>query len=115
MTVQPRAERFLGDQVINKVTYPEADVSLGAEDQVVRASTVSGGGGAFTITLPSVVAAKGRFYSIFMVARNSAENITVQDKGDDTGLSDITLNAADERVLLYSDGFHWYTVASENI
>ena len=103
------------DAVINRVLYPEATTQLTVRDQTVRASTVSGGAGAFTITLPSVGEAKGLLFSLFMVARNGSEDITIADKGDDTGLSDIVLNAADERCLLYSDGFHWFTLASENI
>ena len=115
MGLERKQSRYHGDQVINKATYPEATVSLGVYDQVVRASTVSGGGGAFTITLPSVVEAKGKFYSLYMVARNSTEDITIADKADDSGLSDITLNLAADQVLLYSDGFIWHTVASSGV
>ena len=115
MGLQPKTSRLHGDQDIQKTIFPEATVSLGVNDQVVRASTVSGGGGAFTITLPSVVEAVGRFYSIYMVARNGSENITIADKSDDSGLSDITLNLAADQVLLYSDGNIWHTVASSGI
>lgn len=115
MTLEHKVDRFLGDQVINKVVYPEVTYAMSAEDQVVRASTVNGGAGAFTITLPGVVAAKGRFYSVYMVARNGSEDITLQDKGDDSGLSDVTLNLAADQILLYSDGFIWHTVTSSGI
>ena len=112
MGLQPKTSRLHSDIDIQKAIFPEAAVSLGVNDQVVRASTT---GTAFTITLPNVVEAKGRIYTIYMVARSATDDITIQDLGADTGLSDITLNAADERVALYSDGYHWYTLASENV
>ena len=115
MTLESKTGRLHADQVIAKVLYPEATVSLTVNDQVVRASTVSGGGGAFTITLPSVAEAKGRIYSLYMVARNSTEDITIQDLGDDAGFSDVTFNLAADQVTLYSDGFQWLTIASAGL
>lgn len=120
MPLEGKQSRFASDQVINKVLYPDDTVSLGVNDQVVRASTVSANN-AFTITLPGIVEAAGRFYSLFMVARNSSDDITIQDKADDTqvngsgGLADITFNLALDRVLLYSDGFVWHTVTSAGL
>lgn len=114
MSLEGKQSRFSGDQVINKVLYPDDTVQLGVNDQVVRASTVSANN-AFTITLPNVVEAKGRFYSIYMVSRNSSDDITIADRLDETSLSDITLNLAADSVLLYSDGFIWHTVTSNGV
>ena len=112
MSSENKQSRLHGDQVINKVLYPVTTVSLSVFDQVVRALTATG---AYTITLPSVVEAKGKFYSLYMISRTGAEDITIQDKGDDSGLSDITFNLAADQVLLYSDGFLWHTVASSGL
>lgn len=114
MPLEEKQSRFASDQVINKVLYPEADVEMTVNDQVVRAKTTPAGS-AFTITLPSVVEARGRFYSVNMLARNGSKNITIEDKEDDSAISDITLNARYDRVLMYSDGFCWFTIEAVNI
>jgi len=100
--------------VKDKVNHAADTLAMTIQDQVVRASTVSGTG-AFTITLPSVTEAKGLIFSLYMVARNSTDDITIQDKDDDSGLSDITFNLAADQVLLYSDGFIWHTLASSGL
>ena len=111
---ESKQSRLHGDQIIDKTLFPVDTASLGVNDQVVRALTNSDNG-AFTITLPSVVEAKGRIYSIYMISRNSTDDITLQDLGDDAGFSDVTLNLAADQILLYSDGFLWHTLASSGI
>jgi hypothetical protein len=67
---------------------------------------------AFTLTLPNVSLAKGKIYSIYLV--DDGANVTIQDNDDDSGLSNITLDADDEYTVLYSDGFKWYEIASNH-
>ena len=52
-------------------------------------------------------------YAIYVKAR-SVDNVTVTDRDDDAGLSDITLDATAEYTLLLSDGFYWYEIASNH-
>lgn len=112
MGLQPKTSRLHGDQDIQKTLFPVTTVSLGINDQVVRALTATG---AYTITLPSVVEAKGRIYTLHMISRTGSENITIQDKADDAGLTDITFNLADDNVVLYSDGHLWHTLSSNGL
>ena len=98
--------RFNLDEIKQKTVLPEAAKSLSIGEQVVRAKTTAAGV-AFTITLPSVVEAAGELYSITMVARDAAKNITVQDLDDDAGLGDVVLDLADEHVILLSNGYTW--------
>ena len=82
-------------------------------DQVVLVTT--GDGYAATIILPSVVAAKGRIYSIRMVERGGTSDATITDKNDDAAKDDVTLNLAADHILLYSDGYKWHTLYSTGI
>jgi hypothetical protein len=62
--------------------------------------------GAFTITLPPVAEARGRWYSILV--RTAGNNITVADKDDsECWPGDITLDTKCDRLLLFSDGLTW--------
>lgn len=66
-----------------------------------------------TVSLPPVSEARGMIYAIYVKAR-SVDNVTVTDRDDDAGLSDITLDATAEYTLLLSDGFYWYEIASNH-
>ncbi len=103
--------RFNLDEVKQKTVLPEAAKSLSIGEQVVRAKTTAAGV-AFTITLPSVVEAAGELYSITMVARDAAKDITIEDLDGDAGLTDIVLVLADKHVILLSDGYTWATIFS---
>ncbi len=68
-----------------------------------------------TLTLPSVVAARGKIYSIRMTAAVGAAGgaLTIQDAGDaDVSYSEASLDAANDRVVLYSDGYLWHVLSS---
>ena len=65
-----------------------------------------------TIYLPPVIDAKGKIYSIFLVDRNSKTHVVDDYKDDSEGFVGITLDADDERVLMYSDGFAWWNVCN---
>ena len=74
-------------------------------EQVVLISTASGY--AMTITLPSVVAAKGRIYTFRLIASGSSENAVVQDLNDDAAFTTLNTTTAADTLVLYSDGFKW--------
>jgi len=68
--------------------------------------------GTFTLTLPPVGEAKGKFYSIILV--DAAGAVTIQDQDDSYDWDDLsTLDADEDGILFFSDGMKWWTVASE--
>ena len=85
------------------VVFKTAAYSMTINDRHVRADA---SGGSFTLTLPSVAEAAGMIFDIEAVDVDSTA-VTVQDKGDDAGLTNITLNADNEHVVLYSNGYSW--------
>ncbi len=84
--------------VVNTFTVP-------ARIRVVHALTNSANN-AYTITLGPPEVEAGLHKTIFMTSRNSTDDITVAGEG----FSNITLNAAAEYTLLYSDGKDWMEV-----
>jgi len=68
--------------------------------------------GTFTVTLPPVTEAAGKFYSITVIDANGA--VTIQDQDDSIAWNNIsTLDADTDGVVLFSDGLRWWTVASD--
>jgi hypothetical protein len=79
--------------------------SMSVLDQVVLVSTSSGNN--ITITLPSVLAARGRIYTFRLIASASTETLTVQDLNDDAAFTSLNTTTAADTLVLYSDGFKW--------
>ena len=73
----------------------------------VRRAEVDTTGGAFTLTLPPVSQMAEKSLAIYQIA-GATNACTIADAGDSRNWSNITLNANDEHVLLYSDGFQWH-------
>jgi len=95
-------------QVVDKYAAPEADYEMSTRDYVVRPSA-SNASNAFTITLPPVNEAKGRFYSIVARQADAVNTVTITDDDDsECWLGDIVLDGKCDRVLLYSDGLCWH-------
>ena len=92
--------------IVTSATVTTASMTV--RDQVVLVTTV--GGNALTLTLPSVKQAKGRIYSIRLIA--AVGSVTIQDLGDDAALTDVTLAIAAAAAVLYSDGFKWCQIYS---
>ena len=65
----------------------------------------------FTATLPNVSAARGKIY-VITGTLCTGYAITLQDNDDDAGLTNITLDADGEYVVLYSDGRMWYELCT---
>lgn len=85
------------------------NLAMDANDLVVMANPPASG--VMTITLPSVFAARGRTYSIISVT-NATGTISVVGKGDElVAYTSGSLTAANDYVLLYSDGVRWYELA----
>lgn len=96
-----------------EIAYPTATLAMNAQQTRVYGSTTSAGS-AFTITLPSVASAKGQVYIIYMVARNGTKDITIEDNSGDAGFADLTLDLADQKVVLLSDGQNWINLEAFN-
>jgi len=101
-----------GDSV-EKIVRTDADhaETLQVYEQVVLIDTDTNDG-TFTLTLPPVGEAAGKFYSITVIDANGA--VTIQDQDDSIAWSNIsTLDADTDGVVLFSDGLRWWTVASD--
>lgn len=93
--------------VVDKYADPVANYAMSVLDYVLRPAA-SGATGAFTITLPPVAEAKGRWYSIVARTADGVNTITIQDKDDsECWYGDIVMDAKCNGVLLYSDGLKW--------
>jgi len=66
------------------------------------------------LVLPTVGEAKGKFYSITLVT-DGGKDVTVNDNGDDSrvAFTAVTLDTAEDYILLFCDGLRWWTIASE--
>jgi hypothetical protein len=89
---------------------PAATYQMLPFDLVLRPDATAG---SFTITLPPVSEAQGRWYSI-LLRTAGGHAVTVKDKDDsECWPGDIALDTACDRLLLYSDGMTWYVFYSE--
>lgn len=68
----------------------------------------------FTIYLPPVQECAGLFFSFHLETLGDNEIVTLAHLDDawDWG-GDYTLDAGDDSIILYSDGFKWWTVVNE--
>jgi hypothetical protein len=98
--------------IVDKYVNPAADYYMTTRDYVVR-PTADGDSGAFTVYLPPVAEAKGRFYSIVCRNADAVNTITVADLDDsECWAGDVTLDGKCDRVLAYSDGLCWFVAAT---
>jgi len=88
-----------------------ADVTLEVYEQVIYCNNTVA---SFTITLPSISEAAGKLYSIKLITDSGVNTVTVEDQSDSYDFAEggaFILTAATDFVLLYSDGFKWYTLS----
>jgi len=98
--------------VVDKYVNPRADYQMVTRDYVVRPSA-DGVSGPWSLTLPPVAEAKGRWYSVICRDADAVNFITLQDKDDsECWPGDIMLNGKCDRALLYSDGLAWYVIST---
>ena len=67
---------------------------------------------ATTLTLPSVSGCAGKFLSVYELNGTHDVTITAHDSSDYDAptWADIVLTAAEDRVLLYCDGYRWWSL-----
>jgi hypothetical protein len=97
---------------VDKYHDPSATYEMSTRDYIMRPSA-DGLSGPITLTLPPVAEAKGRFYSIIARNADAVNTITVEDNNDDSEcwIGDIVLNGKCDRLLMYSDGLAWLSLA----
>lgn len=100
------------------------DGTVNSDAKIIQVSGASGGtsrtlkvyeqtvlcyatAGSLTLTLPNVLEAAGRLFSIYCKDLTSPSTVTVQDNDESLEWSDLSLTADDDHVLLYSDGLQW--------
>jgi hypothetical protein len=99
--------------IVDKYVNPAADYQMTTRDYVVRPSA-DVFSGPWTLTLPPVAEAKGRFYSIICRNADAVNVITVADRDDsECWPGDFALNGKCDRALMYSDGLAWHTLGSD--
>ena len=107
-------ERFAQHDKIpgDKYVQPGADYEMRTWDYVVR-PYADGDSGPWTLTLPPVAEARGRFYSIICRNADAVNTITIQDRDDsECWDGDVVLNGKCDKILAYSDGLAWFMATS---
>jgi len=95
--------------VVDKNVYPVADYEMSLRDYVMRPSA-DAESGPFTITLPPVGKAKGKFYSIVCRNADAVNTVTIEDNNSDSECwnGDFVMNGKCDKGLFYSDGMAWF-------
>jgi hypothetical protein len=101
-------ERFPNDSLVSPNQFENpygASYKMLVQDQVMRPNAYSA---SMTLTLPIVAESKGKWYSIILTNTTGGHTCTVIDQGDSEDWHGaIVLNAAHDRLLLFSDGRTW--------
>lgn len=100
--------------VPNKYAEISAAYQMKNYDYVLRL-IASATTGAYIVTLPSVVEAKGRTYSFLARDADATNKVTISDGGDSESWSDLVLNNTGEGAVFYSDGLTWFALSLVNI
>lgn len=97
--------RLHSDEVLDKRQHlTDEGLTMGISDFVVEITLTDANDSA--VVLPSVSEAMGGIYVVRLNAVGTGA-VTLSDKANDAALSDITLNAAGESTVLFSDGVKW--------
>ena len=104
------AQDYRTGAVVN-IAYADTPYQILQNAERVHVDTTDG---AISVYLPSVAAMKGKSVSI-IVPLGSTNAVTVYDEGKGTARAydwaNQTLNAANDGVLCYSDGYKWWLTA----
>jgi hypothetical protein len=108
-------QRIANDTFVKVINLVQAD---GASTYTMKASErtliVNSGhtSNTMTVTLPPVQECAGQFYYIGAPFGDAGNTTTVEDDGGDAAFSDLTMDADDDHVLLYSTGHRWLVVTN---
>ena len=87
------------------VVAKSATGTLTLSERFVHA-TVNTASGDITLTLPDVAEAIGLIFHVFVTMAN-AKTLTLEDNGNDAGLTDLDMDADGDNITLYSTGRKW--------
>ena len=62
------------------------------------------------VTLPPVAESAGMWFCFYLITRGGSYDVTVADDADDVDFTSVVLNAANESLMLFSNGTHWFAV-----
>ena len=68
--------------------------------------TVNTANGSYTVTLPDVAEAAGLIFYVRADVANS-KVLTLEDNGNDAGLTDLVLDTDNDSIILFSTGKEW--------
>jgi hypothetical protein len=89
--------------------------NIGLTDDVTLINLPAKAAGELTVNLPNVSEARGRTYSIYVIAAGGEAALATVTAGDDAAIAFTqALNAVDERVVMYSDGYAWHPLINVN-
>ena len=112
MGLEAIQQRLMGDDVMAKTLYKTASYSMKVNDNVIVCTT--GSVSDITLTLPPVVQAAGKFYSIYLPnGADGGKDVVIQDQDDSVDWADITMADEEDGRLLFSDGRIWWTVGTK--
>jgi len=100
--------------VVDKYVAPVADYTMTVRDYLVRPSA-DGVSGPFTITLPPVVDAMGKWYSLVCRNADVVNFVTITPSAiggtvdAECWPGDLVMNGKCDECLLYSDGMKWWS------
>ncbi len=69
--------------------------------------------GSITITLPPVVEARGKIYTLWCIDADS-NDMTITDYGDATLWTDIVLGDDNDYLVLFSNGERWFELSEQS-
>jgi len=110
--LEQRRDMIMSGQVLAKILFATESATLKPYQQTVLCTT--GAVSDVDLVLPPVGEAAGKLYSITLVT-DGGKDVTVNDHGDDSrvAFTAVTLDTAEDYILLYSDGARWWTISSE--
>lgn len=97
-----RQARLMAEQQVNQAKIIAITTALTVYERFV----IIDSGAAITVTLPSVAAARG--YEFLLWLRTDGGDVTVADKADSIGWTNLTMNDAGDHLLMRSDGISWH-------
>lgn len=110
MGLESRHDFMNGAQVLDKFLSMTEDATLGVNQQIVVGTT--GAVADITLTLPAVVEAIGRIYTVSLET-DGGKDLVIQDADDSVNWTDLTLDTQYDYAVLYCDGRRWWVLASE--
>lgn len=107
-----KALRSIGDAAaalgVYHFTYTADNLGVLAMTPEMQVVTLDSTSGALTVTLPAVQKTKGQHFAIS--AKTYVSAITIQDNDESYDWTNISLDADNDGVLLYSDGMKYWVV-----